>query len=421
MDAWFRETVDAMGDDFLLGSDHYYTLNQGWPQYSPTPRYAVRVFASNEMLRLLGMPPTVLEMPGGTPSDTPPILPEDLLACYRTNLAMGLKGVNFYIYTGGPNVPGTGDTCDVYDYHAPVAADGSLNPHFRSLEDFCTFMANNGWMQRASLTSSVQVGFEWSAARTENLDLQTQTLPLSACWEFLQYGVLYGLFCSNQRPELHPLDRKADLRKPLLVPAASAMSRQAQENLAEYVRDGGNLILLGAMPETDLDYRPCTILRSLCGDPQLMAPPYSYMSVDVPAAGLRVYNLDAVAAVDTLPQGAQVLAQDTRKGAVMGYSLPVGKGKVTWLGCRFLMKTFDQSRLLEWLLEQAGAQPVIASENRNIFTSLWQDEAGRGLACVMNLYSSPQTTRITLFPGIEQQKELGELRLAAMEVKLLEV
>lgn len=43
------------------------------------------------------------------------------------NLALGLKGVNYYVYTGGPNFPNTGTTCDIYDYNAHVHADGSLN------------------------------------------------------------------------------------------------------------------------------------------------------------------------------------------------------------------------------------------------------------------------------------------------------
>ena len=97
MNSMFLETVNAMGDGFLLGSDHYYTLNHGWAQNNPTPRYALKVFYSNELLRLMGMPPTVLEMPGGSPSDTPPILKEDLQACYYANLAMGMKGMNLYI------------------------------------------------------------------------------------------------------------------------------------------------------------------------------------------------------------------------------------------------------------------------------------------------------------------------------------
>ena len=83
MNCQFPEMARAMGEGFLLGSDHYYTLNQSWPQNSPTPQYAIRALMSCDTMRAMGMPPSVMEMPGGSPSDTPPILPEDLLACYQ--------------------------------------------------------------------------------------------------------------------------------------------------------------------------------------------------------------------------------------------------------------------------------------------------------------------------------------------------
>ena len=152
-----------------------------------------------------------------------------------------------------------------------------------------------------------------------------------------------------------------------------------------------------------------------------MDPPYPYLFVDLQEADLRVYNLNSVASVERLPEGAAVLARDTRKHTVMGYRLPVGLGSVSWFGFTFQMKTFDQSQMLEWLLEQAGAAPVLASENRNIFTTLWQDSTGRGLAFIMNLYSSPQSTRLTLFPGSDQEQDLGEHHLAAMEVRFLPI
>ena len=68
MNAYFLETVEALGNKtFLLGSDHYYNLDQSWPQNNPTPQYAASIFASLEMLRLMGYPPTVMKCPPGAP------------------------------------------------------------------------------------------------------------------------------------------------------------------------------------------------------------------------------------------------------------------------------------------------------------------------------------------------------------------
>lgn len=421
MNTMFLETVEAMDKGFLLGSDHYYTLHHGWPQNNPTPRYALRVFCSHELLRLMGMPPTVLEMPGGSPSDTPPILKEDLLACYRCNLAMGMKGVNFYIYTGGPNVPGTGETCDIYDYNAHIGADGRINSTYEALKDFGGFLSRNGWMQRASLASDVRVGFEWETTRAKAFALESQALSLSQSWDFLHDGILYGLFCSSHRPELQPLDRPLMTDKPLLVPSPSAMSREAQKNIINFVTEGGHAIVIGAVPETDLDYAPCTLLKDFLGNPQLTSVSTQALVLEAPEFGSRIYNMHPVSGVEAVPEGACPIAFETRKGICMGYRMEKGQGSVTWLGLKFMTQTFEQVRFLEWLLDKDGAVPLIASANRNVMTTLWENGESRKMLFVMNLYSSPQETEITLYPGSEHAWNLGRICLGAMEVKIFEL
>ena len=419
MNSMFRETVDAMGEGFLLGSDHYYTLHHGWAQNNPTPLYALKCFWSCELLRLLGMPPTVLELPGGSPSDTPPILKEDLTACYFSNMAMGMKGANIYIYTGGPNVPGTGETCDLYDYNALIHADGSRNETFGALEAMGGFMRENGWMQRAKLASSLQLGFEWDATRAAGVDYVNQPLPLSAGWEFLQQGLLYGLFCSSHRPEMVPLDGTLDITKPLLAVCTTAMSRKAQENIVEFVRAGGHAVLFGDLPETDPDYAPCTVLKEFLGDPERVPVITQALVLDVPELGKTVYNMNPVTGV-VMPAGATLLARETRKGICMGYRLEKGSGSIAWMGVRFLTRTFEQVGLLEQLLERGGAKPVIGSANRNVMTTLWEGEGQRCLF-VMNLYASPQKTDITLWPGSDRETRLGQFALAPMEVKTVKI
>ncbi|MCU0520404.1 MAG: beta-galactosidase, partial [Anaerolineae bacterium] len=150
MNAYFVDMAEALGDGFLLGSDHYYNLSQSWPQNNPTPQYARNVFLSNEMLRLLGYPPTVLEMPSGSASDWPPITAHDAKACYLTNLAFGMRGHNYYVFTGGPNPPGVGETTDSYDYGAPIAADGQIRPLYHVQAEVGTFIADHPWLVQAT-------------------------------------------------------------------------------------------------------------------------------------------------------------------------------------------------------------------------------------------------------------------------------
>lgn len=90
----FKGLNKRMGDRFLLGVDNYYALDINWAQNNPTPQYFARVMFAADLLKSLGNPPVVFEMPGGSPSQLPPILRNDLYACYMANLAAGMRGVN---------------------------------------------------------------------------------------------------------------------------------------------------------------------------------------------------------------------------------------------------------------------------------------------------------------------------------------
>ena len=280
------------------------------------------------------------------------------------------------------------------------------------------FTSEKGWMQRASLASNVLLGFEWEATRAAGLDYSRQKLTLSDSWEFLQHGLLYGLFCSGHRPRLHPLDQTIDTGLPLLVASASAMSEKAQKNIIRFVQEGGHAILMGALPETDLDYSPCTLLKDFVGNPVESPVVTQALVLDVPELSSTVYNMNPVTGVAGVPEGGVPIAWETRKHTCMGYRMEKGSGSITWLGLQFMTKTFEQVHLLEQLLARGGARPLIDSTNRNVMTTLWE---GQGKHClfVMNLYASPQETDLTLWPGSPREKPLGQFRLAPMEVQTL--
>lgn len=414
MNSMFTETVEAMGEGFLLGSDHYYTLNQMWKQNNPTPQYGIHVYYSMEMMRLMGMPPSVLEMPGGTPADTPPILPEDLLACYMTNLAMGMKGCNYYIYTGGPNFPGTGNTAGIYDYNAHVHADGSLNPTYESLKTFGKFCESHSWMQRGSRRGSAVIGFEWKSTRSADVEYAGQVFTRTDCWEFARLGLMYTMMCSDMAPELVNLDGALDLFRPLIVPCPSVMSAKAQRALIDFAEQGGQLLLLGTLPDLDEEFRPCTLLREYLGSPELKKPFRTGAVVNYAPCG-DVYNMTPLHTVEALPEGAEALLTAPRSGQLLGFK----KGNVRFMAVKWLMNTFDQPAMLEQLLREMGAVPCVRSSNRNIFTALWEDDKGNRLTMVMNLYSSPQTTEITVYGRNGEVLRTEQLKLAAMEVRVL--
>ncbi len=413
MNALFPETVRAMGDGFLLGSDHYYTLNQSWEQNNPTPQYCLRVMMSCDTLRALGMPPTVLELPGGSPSDTPPILPEDLLCCYMSNLALGMKGLNYYVYTGGPNAPDTGTTCDVYDYNALVRADGSLNGTYASARAFGAFMAENSWLQRAHRVASVQVGFEWNTLRCRDYD---PDLPCGGAKiaHFLERGVLYTLMCSRFSPEMTPVCGRLDPSRPLILPCPSAMSAEAQDAALHFLKSGGNLLVMPAFPETDLDFHPLSRWDDVLRGASFLHDQAVGPAVEIEGVG-RVFGISRATVCERLPEGATPIAFDARTGRVLGFELSVGGGRLIWFGGTWEMTGFPQAQMMERFLERLDARPCVASSNRNVFTALWTDEIGRRMLFVLNPYSGAQRTRLHVFEG--GGVALDEMALRPMEVR----
>ena len=413
------KAVKAVPAPFLLGSDHYYMLTQKWAQNNPTPQYAVNMFCSMELLRNLGMPPTVFELPGGGFLDMPPILPEDLLACHMTNLAMGMKGMNFYIFTGGPNVPGTGGAGDAYDFHAFIRADGSINSTYENLKSFGKLLKDNAWIQHGRRRGSAVIGYEWALTEPEDLDGTAVVFSRKDCREFFWRGVVYIMMCSKFAPELVSLDHELDLFRPLIVPSPSVMSEKAQKKLIEYVERGGKLLLMGDLPETDEDFAPCTLLRDYLGV-EKFGTPYKHNKVIRYEPVGNMHSWESIHVMDSVPEGAVVLCKEAATGKTVGFSKNYGSGQVIYLSFRGEMGKYDQAVFLEKILESLGAVPCVESSNRNIFTSLIEDKEGHQLLMAMNLYSSPQSTELTVYDRNGAAERHEQIDLSPMEVKTLE-
>ncbi|RPJ38608.1 MAG: hypothetical protein EHM21_16625, partial [Chloroflexi bacterium] len=222
MNAYFVETAKRLGSQFVLGSDHYYSLDQNWPQNNPTPQYAARVFVSLEMLRLMGYPPSVLEIPGGSASDWPPITPIDAETTYMTNLALGMKGSNYYIFTGGPNPPGAGNTTDLYDYSASIGANGEIRPLFQAQKSFGKFVRKHPNLLENERRYDFRIGMDLEYSRSEQYWNERGPFLFSNvdAWQFLRKGVLSTAFCASLSPAFIDLFADgwvSDTRTPLVI------------------------------------------------------------------------------------------------------------------------------------------------------------------------------------------------------------
>ncbi len=422
MNAYFLETAAALGETFLLGSDHYYNLDQTWPQNHPTPQYAVRVLVSLEMLRLMGYPPTVFELPGGSCSNWPPILPSDALACYLTNLAFGMKGHNYYIFTGGPNPPGAGTHTDIYDYDAGIAADGEVRPLYAAQQAFGQAIAQRPWLLEATRQTDFRVALDLEYARTEHYWTHRSDLSPSPreAWDLLRAGPLTTALCAGLSPEMVHLDGPIpQCAAPLLVVCSSSMAAAKQQVLVDYLAAGGKALILPVLPWLDDDLIPCTILSDY-----LQRPSFALAAQDVyrPSLGGVTNVRGTVTAFwQELPPDAEVVGVDEKSGQVIAWKgLTEGGGEVIVAGFSWLHAMREHEQMLTGLLKQLGLQPIVHASNPNVWVTCWQAE-NRLTLFLLNLLTSALETSVSVRLPDGRDVDAGSHTLEAVSVKIVDI
>ena len=410
----FKDMNKKLGDDFLLGVDNYYTLNITWAQNNPTPQYFTRVLFAADQLKMLGNPPTVMEMPGGSPSQIPPILKDDLYTCYMTNLAAGLRGVNYYIYTGGKNFAGTGHTADVYDYNAFISADGTVRDTYQALVKFHKVLHDNEWLCDAERFVSVQVGTEWQTLRGNHYAHKADARNTVGAQYQMDKCAMFSLLCGKYSGAYTDLQGRLDVTKPLLICSPDTMSEKAQNNVVEFLKKGGKVFLLTTIPSMNESFEPCTILKDFIGEIQTEkkggGTPVTIIEKE------RIYGISCENKITRLPNGTTAFAKDG-EGNILGFRKKIGQGEMVYLGGNWLTTDFVQTGMLERVLEGFGARACVQNSNGCIFSTLYEGKNEKGVF-LLNLYTGDQETEVTVY-GNGEPVRLGKIKLAPMEVKLI--
>jgi beta-galactosidase len=428
MNSYFLEIVESMkqkGVRFILGSDHYYNLSLDWDQNNPTPKYATKVFTSNEMLRAMGFPPSVYEMPGGSCCVWPPFTPDDAYCAYMTNVALGMKGHNYYIFTGGPNPEGMGAFSDNYDYGASIGADGEIRPLYETQKRFGLFMKENNWLANAERLADFNLAIDWNHSRSKYFHSEADETGFSNmdAWSFFRKGMMISSLCASYNMNLLSLYDDALLEqtdKPFWVATSTCMRADVQQRLVRFVKKGGQLLLCPLIPYLDEDMQPCTILRDFLGGATTRKCEQSYPCANVGP----VHNVhhSAIWQSNTRPDEAITLASEERSGAELGWKLDFpGGGRVIWLGLHWLHGQHEHTHMVKALLKEMGCSaPRVDCSNPCIWTSLRSD-GENSMLFAMNLFSSPQETQLQVRRNDGSTLEIPHQQFAPMEVKTIPI
>jgi beta-galactosidase len=411
MNAYFEETVKQMGRGFLLGSDHYYNLGLDWGDGThPTPKYASKVFYSLEMLRHMGMPPTVFELPGGSAMDYPPILGHDLECAYLVNLAYGMKGYNIYVFAGGENPPGAADPTvgmSNYDYGAGISPTGELRELYHVQKKVADFIHTHPWLTQARRVADCRLGLVREYARSFHYGYDQRGVPFSntSAWTLMRKGLMMTAFNASLSPELIDMDSNEwleDTSSPVMLAAATTLSQSIQERLVKFVRHGGKLVVAPCLPTLDQQYQPCTVLAEYLG---------ASLSSDGPG-GLTITGRP--------PDGKSAFF-DASTGSPIAWSVELASGgEVIVLERSWIIGRRWDEQMLKGALLRLGCQPVVDCDNPNVWTSLLSD-GEHCLLFLMNLLTGPLTCAVSYqHPSLGRRLDAGKHTLQGISVKIVE-
>ena len=421
MNTLYQELIRKVGPGFLLGTDHYYNLDQNWMQNNPTPQSSIEVFCSLESLRLMGFPPTVLEMASGSASDWPPPTATDARTWYWMNLAMGMKGVSYYIFTGGPNAPKTGATTDIYDYTAPVGATGELRPLYKVQKELGEFVKDRAWIEDAEREYDCRLLFDANQPRGENYWTGKSELQLSAgdAWSFFRRGVLTSSLCASYSPvfcDLESEDWLADKETPIVAVCSSSMSVAGQKRVVRFLESGGKVLFAPVLPTHDEHFRPCSILSEFLGSPKIEANTGPFQRISI-AGVTNVLNNGSNFVTRSLPAGAEVLGVDETSGLPVAWRRKVsGGGEALFLGFRWSHSMTEHQRMVGALLGPWVKAQKVTCTSPYLWTSLrtWR---GESILFVMNLWTTEMEGEIACRPAGREMLKLGKVVMEPMTVR----
>lgn len=406
---------DKLGDDFLLGVDNYYALNITWSQNNPTPQYFMKILFGLDELKLLGNPPTVFELPGGSPSDIPPMLKEDMYTSYMVNLASGMKGLNYYIYAGGTNHPETSINSDYYDFQTFISPDGKVRERHEAFSKFNKLLHDNEWLSEVDRQASVQIGTEWQTLRGNHYSAMAGAFNTCKAQDKMEKGILLSLLSGKYSGKYVLIDQELDLTKPLILYGTDTMSIQAQQNIVKFIQDGGKVFIINALPTMDEDFNECTILKDFIGEYKTEQTfPEIYQSL---VNGKKVYCINYKENFIKLPDNATPYVTDIHNEKIFGFSKDYNKGKIIFIGGDWITTRFDVVQMVENIMEELGAKPSVYHSNRTIYTTLFEGKDKVGVF-LMNLWTGKQKSNFTVYFG-NKEIYLGEIEFGPMEVKFV--
>lgn len=279
----------------------------------------------------------------------------------RLSLSVGMRAINHYLFFDGENHPLLSPV-KRHDWGHPVRKDGTLRRHYARYPKLSATLAAYGdALVLARPQTVTAIGFRLDDFMTEVNTPATEeaTRIITHQREVILFDFIARGLALTHRP-FRALELARAALDPDETPTLWAMTDHRcdaaiQRKLADYVRAGGHLALIGRLPRYDEDGHPCTLLRDALGVTDAHAdPPFTPSSIaafsytDVPVSFVETYcgDFDRVFAA--------------REGETVGFIRHVGKGKALVFGAALRVNNLEDLDILHRMALELGCPPAFA-------------------------------------------------------------
>lgn len=278
----------------------------------------------------------------------------------RLCISTGMRAINHYLFFDGENDPVLSPV-KRHDWGHPVRKDGTLRSHYHRYPRLSQALHAYGEALILAQPQTVTtVGFLLDQFMTEvnNPFTQAATNVMTHQREVILCDFIARSLALTHRPfvmlELTRAALDVTQTPHLWVMMEQQCLPDVQQKLVDYVKQGGNLILVGRMCVADWDQKPCTVLQEAAGIQQIDSdPPFvgscisAFQYKDVPASFVESYagNFDEVFATRA-------------NGAAVGVVQKIGKGKLMLFGAAIAVNTLDDLDIAQQMALKMACQPL---------------------------------------------------------------
>jgi beta-galactosidase len=330
--------------------------------------------------------------------------PRELELFYKASIAHGLKGWNYYMFSQGRNPRRKGYSGDTFYWFTPLTPEGEKTSLFPLVGRMSRILkVSESLILEARRKAEVCVLFypPYYATELERPEEGASGLAFNyAAIRRPAYfdGLLKALQVLNIDYDMADLIqlKRDDISnyKQLWAFSTDEMNAGPQQLLADYVKNGGNLVILPNLPDREMTQAPCTILRDV-----ISIYPKGLETTDSPLIDIlghndiKCANPQAVYAEESLA-GAEIIAR-TLLGNACGFETKLGNGTLIHLGTWLGFDTEGHKPVYEALLKRSGAVLRQAwGTNENITVRERFTDSGPAVLFIGNYYNEEQMGKV---------------------------